>query len=173
VGVPAEIFINPAHVIRSYLATERVEGRLITAHMLATGVVVFGADPVVEQLRMESRDWLTRRIALSPEQTVRARYAAATKFEDGADVSATDGPTAVMLLTQAVAQMLEYWFHSRGEAVARSKDLLASIRARDLEAVEPRQRSFLRPPRGPTRRGGAHRRSCDRCSRDLPVGLWS
>jgi hypothetical protein len=130
-GVPTEILINPPHQVRSYFMEEHREGRLITIHMLATGVVVYDADPVVEALLAESRDWLARPITVSPEQLVRERYTAASRLEDGADVSATDGPTATMFLTQAVIGMLEFSLRARGEPLPRSKELLATIAAGD------------------------------------------
>jgi hypothetical protein len=130
-GVPTEILVNPPEKVRSYFVEEHREGRLITAHMVATGVVVYEADPVVEELRAESRDWLARPITVLPEQMVRERYIAATRLEDGADVSATDGPTAAMFLTQAVIAMLEFSLRARGERLPRSKELLATIAAHD------------------------------------------
>ena len=39
-GIPAEIFVNPAHQIRAYFADEHAAGRPCTAHMLSTGHVV-------------------------------------------------------------------------------------------------------------------------------------
>jgi hypothetical protein len=52
--VPAEIFINPPFQIECYLAEERAEGRPITAHMLAIGLVILATDPIVEALRKRS-----------------------------------------------------------------------------------------------------------------------
>jgi hypothetical protein len=130
-GVPTEIFINPPHTVRQYFVEEHHDGRLITAHMLATGVVVFEDDPVVAQLRAESREWLKRPIALSPDRALSARYAAATRLEDGADIAATDPRGATMLLTQAVASMLEFWFLASGERIPRSKKLLSTAAVRD------------------------------------------
>jgi hypothetical protein len=132
-GVPTEIFINPPHTVRSYFAEEHEDGRRLTAHMLATGFVVYDAELVVEQLRTEAGNWLARPTIVSPEQIVRARYAAATRLEDGADVTATDGPTAAMLLTQAVIAMLELWLQTQGEALPRAKEFLAVVAARDAE----------------------------------------
>ncbi len=94
-------------------------------------MVVYAVNPVVEELRAEARDWLDRPIRLSADDVVRARYAAATHLEDGADVSATDGPTAAMLLTEAVVAMLEHMVRSRGERLPRRKELLATIAVRD------------------------------------------
>lgn len=51
-GVPAEVFVNPPERVERYFEGERREGRLITTHMLATGFVVYDADPVVEDLRL-------------------------------------------------------------------------------------------------------------------------
>lgn len=132
-AVPTEIFINPPHTVRHYLAEEHRDGRLITAHMLATGVIVYEADAVVEQLQAESREWLTRPVALSPDAAIRARYWVATRLEDGSDVSGSDAHTATMLLTQAVVGALEYWLMARGEPIPRSKTLLAAVAARDTE----------------------------------------
>lgn len=57
-AVPAEIFVNPPSAIRAYFAEEDRDGRRLTAHMLASGFVVFQANPVVGELRQEAAEWL-------------------------------------------------------------------------------------------------------------------
>ena len=132
-GIPTEIFINPAGTVRRYFAEECRDGRPITAHMLATGTVVLNASPVVAELRDEAAAWLATVSPSSPEAVVRARYAAATRFEDGADVAAADPDTATMLMTQAVSAMLEHFCRVNDGRVPRAKELLATIAARDSE----------------------------------------
>lgn len=59
-GVPTEIFVNPPAAVRAYFADEDRSGRRLTAHMLATGVVIFRADGVVDELRAEATQWLAK-----------------------------------------------------------------------------------------------------------------
>jgi uncharacterized protein (TIGR02246 family) len=130
-SVPTEIFINPADVVRRYFAEEHRDGRPITAHMLATGVVVLDASPAVADLRGEAAEWLARTSPLSPDAIVRARYAAATRFEDAMDVGSTDPATATMLMSQAVTAMLEHDCRVKDGHLPRSKDLLGTVARRD------------------------------------------
>jgi hypothetical protein len=101
--------------------------------MLATGVVVLDRSAVVEELRSESRDWLARPHEWSPDDARRARYAAATHLEDGADTTPTDGTVAMLLLCQAVAEMLEYWLRAHHRPLPRAKALVSEITALDPE----------------------------------------
>jgi hypothetical protein len=50
-GVPAEIFVNLPERVERDLAGEQRDGRQTTAHMLATGAVVYAADATLAQLR--------------------------------------------------------------------------------------------------------------------------
>ena len=141
-GVPVEIFINPPNAIRGYFREEAEDGRPITAHMLATGFVVYSSDPIVDQLRAEAHEWLMRPTSLSDDAATRARYAIASRLEDAADVARADGPTAIMLLTQSVASMLEFFCTSRTGRVPRSKELLATVGREDAEVGRLAQAFF-------------------------------
>jgi predicted nucleotidyltransferase len=135
-GIPTEIFVNPAVAVRRYFEAEHREGRPYTAHMLATGHVIFGPDRVVDELRSEARVWLGRRSDVSSLELVRARYGAATRFEDGIDVAARDPAAAILILSRAVEQMLELHHRRLRGSVARPKDLLAGLRVLDPELAE-------------------------------------
>ncbi len=132
-AVPAEIFINPPSAIRGYLIEEDRDGRPLTAHMLATGVVVYRSDPVVDGLRAEAREWLTRHAVLSESERTRMRYAIATRLEDGLDVAGTDDVTAMLFLTDAVIAMLEYDCRVHDGRIPRRKELMAVVGARSPE----------------------------------------
>ena len=125
--VPAEIIINPPDAVRRYFAEEHASGRSITAHMLATGHVVFARDSTLEELRCEAASWLERPSYPSPAAVVRSRYAAASHFEDAIDVADADPFTASMIMARAVTAMLELWCQTRTGAVPRAKDLIARV----------------------------------------------
>lgn len=126
-GVPAEILINPPSAIRAYLAEEDRDGRRLTAHMLATGVVVFQADPVVDELRAEAAQWLAKETHLSDFERVSSRYTIASRLEDAFDVLGSDDATAAMLLSESVLAMLEYLCKAERGQIPRRKDLLAQV----------------------------------------------
>ena len=126
-GVPAEIFINPPHAVRSYFQEEHRDARPITAHMIATGVVVWQSDAVVDELRAEAIQWLARQSEFPEDALLRARYGAASRLEDGFDLIGTDSASANMLLTLAVVGMLEIECRKRSGRIPRGKDLLATI----------------------------------------------
>jgi hypothetical protein len=127
-GVPAEIFINPPSAIRTYFAEEDRDGRRLTAHMLATGVVVFQADPVVTALRAEAGRWLAKETPLSEFERLHTRYAIASRLEDAFDVLGSDDATAAMLLNESVMAMLEYLCRAERGQIPRQKDLLTQVR---------------------------------------------
>jgi predicted nucleotidyltransferase len=129
-GVPTEIFINPPSAVRAYFVDEDRDGRRLTAHMLATGVVLFRSDPVVDDLRTEAREWLARHVVISETERIHTRYAIATRLEDGLDIAGTDDVTATMVLTDAVIAMLEYACRVHDGQIPRRKDLIAVVGAR-------------------------------------------
>ena len=129
--VPAEIFVNPPAQIRAYFADEHRDAEQLTAHMLATGFVVFSASPVVDELRSEARAWLEKPSPRSDGDIVRVRYGIATRFEDALDVASADEATATMLFTMSVTSMLELYCRIHLGRVPRRKDLLAAVDASD------------------------------------------
>jgi hypothetical protein len=130
-GVPTEIFINPPHAIRDYYRDENADAEPITAHMLATGTIVWSSGPIIDALRAEAREWLDRRSELTDAQLVAARYAAVTRFEDAMDVAGADEATASMMMSMAVISMLELVCRMKAGRIPRRKDLLGMVEAID------------------------------------------
>jgi len=124
-GVPAEIFVNPPHVVRDYFVQERA--RPVTAHILAHGFVVLARDPVVDALRREAHTWLATLPDLSPVQRTMRRYLAADTLENALDVGERDPATATLILHDAVARMIEYAFLAANRHLPRPKETLAKL----------------------------------------------
>src|SRR6185312_13464834 len=112
---------------RAYFADEDRDGRPITAHMLATGFVVFRSNPIVDELREEAAHWLAKETRISDFERVSTRYGIASRLEDALDVVGTDDVTATMLLSDAVLAMLEYACKASHGQIPRRKDLLAKM----------------------------------------------
>lgn len=130
-GVPAEIFINPPRQVEQYFAEEHASGRPITAHMLANGFVVLSDNEVVEALRVQAREWLSKEPSWSETQLLWCRYAAGNEYEDGLDLAERDPAMAQVFLSRAVTRMLEYFFMSHGLFIPRAKELLAQTSKHD------------------------------------------
>jgi hypothetical protein len=130
-GVPTEIFVNPPSTIRAYFADEDRDGRRLTAHMLATGVVVFQCDPVVDELRTEAAEWLRKQTEVSEFERLATRYSIASRVEDAFDLVGSDDVSAAMLLGESVLAMLEYHYKSEHGTIPRRKDLLGLIATED------------------------------------------
>jgi hypothetical protein len=97
--------------------------------MLATGITVFQADPVIEELRVEATEWLRKKTEASAFERVSTRYSIASRLEDGLDLVGSDDVSATMILSESVLAMLEYLCKVERGQIPRRKDLLAQIAA--------------------------------------------
>jgi len=128
--VPAEIFVNPEFQIHRYMADEQRDARPMTAHMLATGFIVYDPDGMVERLRRTACRLLEDGPP-EPGDQASPRYMIATLYEDAVDVLEIDPHTARLYLNRALQQCLEYSFSGRGRFVPRAKELLARLSEED------------------------------------------
>jgi hypothetical protein len=152
-GVPAEIFVNPPRRVERYLESDQQDGRQMTAHMLATGVVIFAPDPALERLRERAAAALAATPEPSPAFLTGQRYAVATWLEDAEDVAAEDAELCFALLCRAVEGAIEYRFWDARRWQPRYKDVLRELEAldsglaRDVRAfyrtADPAQRRTL------------------------------
>ncbi len=123
-SVPVEIFVNPPWTIHTYFAQDQSNARPISAHMMATGHVVLATDPIVIELREKAQWLLTQPPNPSEEAVERARYAAATRFEDATDIALRNPIGASMLLSQALLEIMRFAFMNARRFIPRDKDLL-------------------------------------------------
>jgi predicted nucleotidyltransferase len=123
-GVPVEIFVNAPWTIHGYFVQDQSNARPISAHMMATGHLVLAGHPIVAELCERARWLLTQPPDLSDEAIERARYEAATRFEDATDIAARNPIAASMLLSQSLMDMMRFAFMNARRFVPRDKDLL-------------------------------------------------
>jgi hypothetical protein len=142
-GVPTELFVNPPDRIREYFKTEHAEGRPTTAHMLATGELLAGADDIANELVREAHDWVKRQPELSEAQLASKRYAIVDCLDNARDVIDSDHATAHLLLANAVFEMADYVFFHRKTQLPRRKDLVKTLAAVDPIAADY-VRAFVR-----------------------------
>lgn len=142
-GVPAEVFVNPPDRIRGYFTSEHAAGRPCTAHMFTTGVVLVGADHVVEELVAEAHESLAKPIELTPAELASKRYPAVDLLDDAHDMVAQDPTTALLLLGAAVQHIAAYAFWKRAMFQPRRKDLVRALATIDPIAADL-VRSFVR-----------------------------
>lgn len=140
-GVPAEIFVNPPSAIEGYFVKEQPSRRPHTAHMLATGVVVYESGGIVGELRAKAEELLSNPPP-SPEDLTGPRYRLALLYEDALDVAGRDAATARMILGAAVTGMLEFCFIRAGRFIPRRKDLLEKLAALDPRTAQVARRFF-------------------------------
>lgn len=125
VGVPAEIFVNPPATVRGYFKAE--QSRPITAHMLATGVVLVDRHPEVAALIAEARQWLATPPNLSEMQLTFRLYMAMDLLDNAADVAGRDPATATLLLHDAVRSLIDIAFLRANRHLPRIKQTLAAL----------------------------------------------
>ncbi|MFN8493071.1 MAG: hypothetical protein U0350_36040 [Caldilineaceae bacterium] len=137
-GVPAEIFTNNPAAVRHYFAEERKDGTPITAHMLATGIVVLNRDPVVDELCNEAISWLAQRPDLSPAALTWLRYMTADQYDNAKDIQHTAPAMAALLLHQAVSEMVRYTYLAANRNVPRVKEMIDT-----LESLNPQLKQLV------------------------------
>jgi hypothetical protein len=127
-AVPFEVFVNPEAAVLEYIRSESREGRPVTAHMLATGVVLWSADDSrLEKLIRHARASLSEAPVWSQLDLTRDRHAAATLVEDATDRWPADPVSAVRLLGMAMEASLTYWFRKRGAHHPRQREVISEI----------------------------------------------
>lgn len=126
-GVPTEIFVNPPERVERNFAEERAGARPVTAHMLATGYVIFQVGDVVARFQQRARDELDRPPVPSSATLRHARYGIATGLEDARDIAAIDPEMCASLLAQVVDDVVRYLYLRAGRWLPRSKELLSRL----------------------------------------------
>jgi predicted nucleotidyltransferase len=126
-NVATEIFVNPPEKVREYFGEEHADRRPITAHMLATGIVVLRRAAVVDELRNEAATWLTKRPQPTASQLRWSRYSLVDLLDNTRDVLDSDIATANYLLHQVTAGIVNYWYAASNRFTPRLKEILLTL----------------------------------------------
>ena len=113
--------------VQRYFAEEAHDGRPITAHMLATGHVVYVAGGELARLRALATEALRAGPAIDELGLTVRRYMAAALLEDGLDIAASDPDGASLILGRALEEVARYAFWAAKRWQPRSKDLLEAL----------------------------------------------
>jgi|SRR5579871_2125483 len=126
-GIPCEIFVNPATYIEHYFQSEAALPCPSTTHMFATGYCIYEEGTIVTALQRIAADYLAHPPQYTEEALIRARYSAATWYEDALDMAEQDPITAHLLLHRAVYEMLGYVYQRAGMRQPRHKELVVRL----------------------------------------------
>jgi predicted nucleotidyltransferase len=155
-GVPAEIFVNPLERVAGYFESDRRAGRAVTAHLLASGSVVYQADRIGDDVQAQARAALRRPPEPTPAGLTRLRYRAVNWLDDATDVAADDPETCSALAAHAVEEAVCYRFWTARRWQPRPKDTLRALAAVDADLAQ-HVRAFYRAPDAAVRLRLAHR----------------
>jgi hypothetical protein len=125
-GVPAEFFINPLHQIRKYFSQERADSRPMTAHMIATGFVMYDPEGLFGKLQAEAHSILSQTPEPLPNVTQK-RYDIALLYEDAMDVIERDHHTARLSLNNTLWALIDFYFVAKPAYLPRTKDILLEL----------------------------------------------
>jgi len=127
-GIPCEIFVNhPDHIWR-YFETDLKKNRPVSAHMLATGMVVSGGDnEEVQRIIKMAKEYSGRPLIPDDNLKTADRYRIATLFEDATDLKEVDPATSLYFLNRAVTEAIDFLFMAGCRTLPRAKERIRQI----------------------------------------------
>jgi hypothetical protein len=130
-GVPCEIFVNPPSRIQSYFDEEREDRRPMTAHMFATGTLIYDPEGVGAELQVKAKLSLLDPALPNPKELEMQRYGAATMFEDALDIADKNPNAAALILASAVWSLAQCRVAAEPGWLPRPKDLFNRLQEID------------------------------------------
>ena len=130
-GIPTELFVNPPTAFDQYF--EESKQRPCMANMLATGIVIFQSEPVIDEIREKAGKILVKAPEVPEPDLTMSRYSSVLFLEDALDLLEKDPATTDLMLNKAVFSMLEYYFQSQLMFHPRFKDLISVLSKLDPE----------------------------------------
>lgn len=137
-SVPCQFFCNPIQRMKRYFVEERgrLNGGPVTAHIMATGVVILDRDPRLKELQSQAKAALELPPNPNEDMLELMRYHAVSSLENMLDVQDTDPDMAMLEICNGLPKMLNYYFLKQGQYIPRHKDTLDIIRQNDPELAE-------------------------------------
>ena len=126
--IPFEIFVNAIEFIPLYFEEERKDGGASTAHMLATGHLIYQQSKVIDGIIQQAKDFLKTTPVYDSKSLIQTRYLLANRLENAFDVQHRDPIMGLLLIDSALSEMLLYQFKKEGQWIPRHKDILNVLR---------------------------------------------
>lgn len=124
-SVPCEIFINNLTQVYKYFESERKANRPVTAHIIATGKLMFSADNAqIEKLLSDAKNFAFTSVALSDEEELARKYLISNLFEDASDLKETDPSSANYVLDKVMQELISFIFQQNLQPLPRIKERL-------------------------------------------------
>lgn len=132
--VPCEIFINSIEHTRSSFIKEQMENRPVTAHMLATGLVIKGEESNnVKSVLDEAKAYQNKPKDFNEHDLTLFKYGISNWLEDANDIAADDKVTCHYILGKVTDKIIDYWFFKNQRPLPRIKERFNIIKTEDGE----------------------------------------
>lgn len=137
-NVPFQIFANPPQRISQYFEEEprRLNRGPSTAHMIATGTVIYENDTRIAQFREQAQAVLAQKPRIDEGALQHMRYSVVDMIENMLDLKDRDPDMAMLALCAALPIMLRYYFLKQGRYIPRHKDMMAILRKENPELAQ-------------------------------------
>ena len=131
-NIPCEIFINPFNKVIDYLDVDYKNNRPITAHMIASGYVIRGADNIeIINLINLAKEYLCKKPLFQEKKLLFIKYGIVNLFEDATDVKDTDEILALYIINRVVLESIDYIYLLNLHPLPRLKERIANLQSID------------------------------------------
>ncbi len=122
-NVPCEIFVNNINNVYGYFEKEHKNNRPVSAHMISTGKVVFGADNFeVKELINKANSFYLKPLIPTEIKLISLKYAISTLFEDATDIKDKDTLTCTYFLNKLINDIIDFIFFTNSIPLPRPKE---------------------------------------------------
>jgi predicted nucleotidyltransferase len=135
--VPCEIFINSIEQTKTSFLQEQNDNRPVTAHILATGVVIKGEEnEKIKSILTEAKEYQDKPKEFKELDLTLLKYGISNWLEDANDIANEDEETCNYILGKVTDKIIDYWFLKRQKPLPRIKERLNIIKYEDKELYE-------------------------------------
>jgi len=135
--IPCEIFVNSIEQTKTSFIKEQNDNRPVTAHMLATGVVIKGEEnEKVVSILNEAKEYQNKPKELKELDLTLIKYGISNWLEDANDIVEEDEETCNYILGKVSDKIIDYWFLKKKKPLPRIKERFNIIKNEDKVMYE-------------------------------------
>ena len=132
--VPCEIFVNSIEQTKTSFLKEQNDNRPVTAHMIATGVVIKGEEnEKIKSIFTEAKEYQDKPKEFKELDITLLKYGISNWLEDANDIANEDEETCNYILGKVTDKIIDYWFLKRQKPLPRIKERISIIKNDDKE----------------------------------------